>query len=78
MTEVSIKEAFAKCFPSIGVDGDLLDPQKITPREQRRMSNCLVVAGFEKVGKFNSGNRRNQARFVRTTDAHDDEITFEF
>jgi hypothetical protein len=42
------------------------------------MSNCLVVAGFEKVGKFNSGNRRNQTRFVRTTDAHENEITFDF
>ena len=78
MTEVSIKEAFAKCFPSIGVDGDLLDPQKITQREQRRMSNCLIAAGFEKVRKFNSGNRRNQARFVRITDAHDDDINFDF
>ena len=78
MTEVSIKEAFAKCFPSIGVDGDLLDPQNINQREQRRMSNCLVMAGFEKTGKFNSGNRRNQARFVRTTDAHDHGINFDF
>jgi predicted P-loop ATPase len=78
MSEVSIKEALAKCFPSIGVDGDLLDPQKITPRDLRRMSNCLVMAGFEKAGKFNAGNRRDQARFVRTTDAHDDEITFDF
>lgn len=42
------------------------------------MSNCLVVAGFEKAGKFNSGNRRKQARFVRTTDAHDNDITFDF
>ena len=78
VTEVSIKEAFAKCFPSIGMDGDLLDPQKITQREQRRMSNCLIAAGFEKVRKFNSGNRRNQARFVRITDAHDDDINFDF
>jgi hypothetical protein len=78
ITEVSIKEAFAKCFPSIGVDGDLLDPQNLNQREQRRMSNCLVVAGFEKVGKFNSGNRRNQARFVRITDAHDHGLNVDF
>lgn len=38
----------------------------------------LLSAGFEKAGKFNSGNRRKQARFVRTTDAHDNDITFDF
>jgi predicted P-loop ATPase len=78
MSEVSIKEALAKCFPSIGVDGDLLDPQKITQNDQRRMSKCLVAAGWEKTGKFNSGNRRNQARFVRTRDAHEGDINFDF
>jgi len=36
------------------------------------------MAGFEKTGKFNSGNRRDQVRFVRTTDAHDEDITFDF
>ena len=78
MSEVSIKEAFAKCFPLLGLDCDLADPQKITQNDQRRMSKCLVAAGFEKTGKFNSGNRRNQARFVRTTDAHDHGINFDF
>ncbi|MDB3963091.1 hypothetical protein N9427_07930 [Paracoccaceae bacterium] len=78
MSEVSIKEALAKCFPSIGVDGDLLDPQKITQNDQRRMSKCLVAAGWKKMGKFNAGNRRDQARFVRTTDAHEDEKTSDF
>ena len=78
MSEVSIKEALAKCFPSIGVDGDLLDPQKITQNDQRRMSKCLVAAGWEKTGKFNSGNRRNQARFVRTRDAHEGNKKFDF
>ena len=48
MSEVSIKEALAKCFPSIGVDGDLADPQKITPNDQRHMSKCFVAAGWEK------------------------------
>lgn len=38
----------------------------------------LLSAGWEKTGKFNSGNRRDQVRFVRTTDAHDDEINFDF
>ena len=78
MSEFSIKEALAKCLPSIGVDGDLLDPQKITPNDQRRMSKCLVAAGWEKTGKFNSGNRRNQVRFVRTRDAHEGDINFDF
>jgi hypothetical protein len=40
------------------------------------MSKCLVAAGWEKTGKFNSGNRRNQARFVRTRDAHEGDINF--
>ena len=78
MTEVSIKEAFAKCFPLLGLDCDLADPQKITQNDQRRMSKCLVAAGWEKTGKFNSGNRRNQARFVRTRDAHEGDINFDF
>ena len=40
MSEVSIKEAFAKCFPSIGVDGDLWDSQKITQKKQNQLTNC--------------------------------------
>ena len=35
----------------------------------RRMSQCLQMAGWRKVGKFNSGTQRNQARFVK--DAED-------
>ncbi|MDA9855465.1 virulence-associated E family protein [Paracoccaceae bacterium] len=42
MSEVSIKEAFAKL---LGLDCDLADPQKITQNDQRRMSKCLVAAG---------------------------------
>ena len=68
----------SRTVPLLGLDGDLLDPQKITPNDQRRMSKCLVAAGWEKTGKFNSGNRRNQARFVRTRDAHEGDINFDF
>ena len=78
MSEVSIKEALAKCFPLLGLDCDLADLQKITQSDQRRMSKCLVAAGWEKSGKFNSGNRRNQARFVRTRDAHEGDKKFDF
>ena len=42
------------------------------------MSNCLVVAGFGKTGNFNAGNRLDEVRFVRKTDARDDDITFDF
>ena len=47
MSEVSIKEAFAKCFPLLGLDCDLADLQKITQSDQRRMSKCLVAAGWK-------------------------------
>lgn len=38
----------------------------------------LLSAGWKKTGKFNAGKRRDQARFVRTTDAHDYEKTSDF
>ena len=38
----------------------------------------LLSAGWEKTGKFNSGNRRNQARFVRTRNAHEGDKKFDF
>ena len=68
----------SRTVPLLGLDCDLADPQKITQNDQRRMSKCLVAAGWEKTGKFNSGNRRNQARFVRTRDAHEGDINFDF
>ena len=43
------------------------DPQTITRQDQRRMSNCLQAAGWERAGKYSSGSKRNQVRFVRPT-----------
>ena len=47
------------------------DPQTITRQDQRRMSNCLQAAGWEREGKYSSGIKRNQVRFVRPASASD-------
>ena len=36
---------------------------KRTVVENRRMAKALILAGWERVGKFNSGERRNQVKF---------------
>jgi len=60
--EVSLKEAIEKCFVGI-------DPQSITQQMTRRMAVCLQIAGWGKDGRYTSGERRNQARFVRGPEA---------
>ena len=60
--EVSIKEAIETCF-------DTIDAQSITTQMTRRMSLCLTLAGWQKDGRFTSGERRNQSRFVRGPEA---------
>ena len=35
----------------------------------RRMSKSLQLAGWVKAGKFNTGSRRNQVKFVNPTQA---------
>ena len=57
MGEASISEAFARCF-----NGDP-EGQRST-QENRRMSKALILCGWEKAGKFTSGNKRNQVRFI--------------
>ncbi|MDA8943034.1 virulence-associated E family protein [Alphaproteobacteria bacterium] len=56
--EISLKDACKVCFQ------DLQD-QHITTMMNRRMSQCLQMAGWRKDGKFTSGPQRNQARFVK-------------
>ena len=58
MGEASISEAFARCF-----NGDPEGHRSI--QENRRMSKALILCGWEKAGKFTSGNKRNQVRFVK-------------
>ena len=59
LSEVSIKEAFETCFPGI-------DTERLTTSIARRMSKVLTLAKWSKDGKFHSGNRRNQVRFVNS------------
>jgi len=59
ITEASIMDALAACFPGI-------DAQAISIPMTRRMSRCLQLAGWVKDGKFNSGDRRNQVKFVNS------------
>jgi len=65
LKETSVREAFEVCFAQAHPDRASLDPHKIDQKDQRRMSKCLQLAGWEKSGRFTSGKRRNQARFVR-------------
>jgi predicted P-loop ATPase len=57
VTEASIRDAFEKCFPDV-------DEHSISTGMNRRMSRCLLLAGWVKDGKFNSGSRRNQVKFT--------------
>ena len=59
--ETSIKEAFELCFPTKELD-------KITPADSRRMAACLLKSGWEKNGRYTSGPKRNQTRYVRASD----------
>ena len=57
VSEASIGDAFQKCFSDIA-------KHNISTAMNRRMSRCLLLAGWLKDGKFNSGNRRNQVKFT--------------
>jgi len=62
MAEASIMDALTACFPGI-------DAQAISTPMTRRMSKSLQLAGWVKDGKFNTGSRRNQVKFVNLTPA---------
>ena len=62
MTEASIMDAIEACFPGI-------DAQAISTPMTRRMSRSLQLAGWVKDGKFTTGSRRNQVKFVNPTPA---------
>jgi len=62
MTEASIMDAIEACFPGI-------DAQAISTPMTRRMSRSLQLAGWVKDGKFTTGSRRNQVKFVNPTQA---------
>jgi predicted P-loop ATPase len=60
--EVSLRGAIEECF--VGIDA-----QNITQQMTRRMSVCLQMAGWIRDGRFTTGERRNQARYVRGPEA---------
>ena len=62
VAEASIMDALTACFPGI-------DAQAISTQMTRRMSKSLQLAGWVKGGKFNTGPRRNQVKFVNPTQA---------
>lgn len=41
---------------------------QITTQMTRRLSTCLIQAGWKREGKYSSGPQRNQARFVRSAE----------
>ena len=46
-----------------------IDAQTISTQMTRRMSKSLQLAGWVKAGKFTTGSRRNQVKFVNPTQA---------
>ena len=58
-TEATIRDAFIQCFSD---DSDTTR----SVMENRRMAKALILAGWERAGKFNTGERRNQTRFVNS------------
>ena len=62
MAEASIIDALTACFLSI-------DAQAISTPMTLRISKSLQLAGWVKGGKFTTGSRRNQVKFVNPTQA---------
>ncbi len=56
--ETSIGQAFKSCFP------ETTDARHISKSDTRRMGKALRHAGYNQDGKFTSGGKRNQKRFV--------------
>ena len=57
LEETSLLDAYLECFPGMTTD-------RISQADSRRMSACLHKAGWEKSGRFTTGDRRNQVKFV--------------
>ena len=64
VTEASIRDAFNACFPDI-------DEHNISNLMNRRMRKSLLLAGWLRDGKFNSGDRRNQVKFTNPSPKED-------
>ena len=55
LKETSVREAFEVCFAQAHPDTASLDPHKIDQKDQRRMSKCLQMAGWELVDRLKLG-----------------------
>lgn len=64
MSEVSIKEAYERCFETHATE-------HLSTANVRRMSKVLTLANWRKDGKFHTGNRRNQVRFINLNELTD-------
>ncbi len=62
--EITLNEAISLCH---GPDF----AQRTTLQDQRRMSRCLILAGWRKQGRYTSGISRNQVRFVNQERSED-------
>ena len=70
LTEVSINEAFERCF-------SIVDSKQISKEDSRRMVRALLMANWKRAGRFHKGFRRNQSKFINLNELehkfeHDD------
>ena len=61
ITEGTLKQICLKIFEDI-------KEIQITTQMTRRLSTCLLQAGWKREGKYSSGPQRNQARFIRSAE----------
>ena len=64
MSEVSIKEAYEHCFETHATE-------HLSTTNVRRMSKVLTLANWRKDGKFHTGTRRNQVKFINLNELSD-------
>ena len=61
ITEGTLKQICLEIFEDI-------KEIQITTQMTRRLSTCLLQAGWKREGKYSSGPQRNQARFIRSAE----------
>ena len=61
ITEGTLKQICLEIFEEIK---EIQTTTQIT----RRLSTCLLQAGWRREGKYSSGPQRNQARFIRSAE----------
>ena len=61
ITEGTLKQICLEIFEDI-------KEIQITTQMTRRLSTCLLQAGWKREGRYSSGLQRNQARFIRSAE----------